>query len=217
MMGPPSSGPDDRSVEVRSVLFIGALLLVAAANVAVTNGCLVPVKNARGDAASDAAGRRILADAVVGNWWPSAALAARGMIEKYGVPDEVRPDYLVWRGNGPWARTVVRNVTPPYGPDPDPGVVEQAVSYPLTPVQAAAVESFDRRLSYERGVRELAARSGREEVNFLRLNLADDVVNRRMTPEQAKGLHSRLLELERSGKASPYLEGLRFSTSTKGS
>ena len=194
---------------------IAALLVTAAATVAVMNGCLVPVKSTRGDTAEDAAGRGFLADAVVANWWPGSALAARRLIEQYGVPDEVRPEHLVWRGNGPWTRTVVRNVTPPYGPAEDLGVLEQAIAYPLTPGQVVDLRAYDLKLGYERGTRELAARSDREEVNFLRLNLADDIVNHRVAPEQAKHLHARILELENSGKSSPYMRGLRFAAQTE--
>lgn len=184
--------------------------MTAAAVGALTNGCVVPVKNTRGDTAEAAADRGFLAEAVVGRWWPASALAARRMIERYGVPDEVRPEYLVWHGNGPWKRTVVRNVTPPYAPAGELGVVEQALRYPLTPGQAVDLKGFDRRLSYERGTRELGARADREEVNFMRLNLADDIVNRRVTPDQARHLGARMLALENAGKTSPYLLGLRF-------
>ncbi|MDD5304967.1 MAG: hypothetical protein PHS14_17860, partial [Elusimicrobia bacterium] len=142
-------------MEIHSVRLIAAVLAAAGATAAVTNGCLVPVKSTHGDTAEDAAGRGFLAEAVVGNWWRDSASAARRMIEQYGVPDEVRPDHLVWHGRGGWKRTVVRNVTPPYGPADDLPVVEQTIRYPLTPGQAAALKSFDRRLGYERGAAEL--------------------------------------------------------------
>ena len=175
------------------------------------NGCLHPVKSASGDTARDAAGRKALAEAAVGGWWSASSRVARLMIEKYDVPDEVRPGHLVWNGNGHWRRTVVRNVTPPYGPADDLGVLEQTILYPLTPGQVADLEAYDLKLDYEPGTRELTARSDREEVNLLRLNLADDVVNGRMAPAQARHLHARLLELENSGKSSPYLQSLRFA------
>lgn len=202
-------------MEIHSVRLITALLATVAATAAITNGCLVPVKSTRGDTAEDAAGRGFLAEAVVANWWRVSALAARRMIEQYGVPDEVRPEYLVWYAKGPWKRTVVRNMTPPYGPADDLGVVEQTIRYPLTPGQVVGLRSFDRRLTYERGARELGARSDREEVNFLRVNLADDIINNRLTPEQASGVRARMLSLENAGKSSPYLQGLRFSPDTK--
>lgn len=198
-------------MDISSVRLIAALLAVAAASVLVTNGCLVPVKSASGDTAEDAAGRGFLAEAVVENWWRVSALSARRTIAQYGVPDEVRPEYLVWRARGPFKRTVVRNVTPPYVSGEELGVVEQTIRYTLQPQQIAELRKFDRKLRYERGARELGARSDREEVNYLRLNLADDIVKRRMTPEEARRFHERALALENTGKASPYMQGLRFT------
>lgn len=187
---------------------IGALLVVS--------GCVTAVKTASEDEASSGGVqakvyRSLMADTVVANWPPISAQAGRRMIEIYGVPDAVRSDQLVWRNNGPWKRTVVRDVTPPYVQAEDLGVVEQTVEYPMTPYQAAELAAFDRKLTYDSFRRELSARSDREEVNYLRLNLANDVLNLRMTPEQAQHLYARTLALEAAGKSSSYLEVLHFA------
>lgn len=185
--------------------------LLAAIFASLGGGCIPAVKDARGDTPEAAEGRTMLAEAVVSGWWPKSALAARRLIEEHGVPDEVRPERLVWHGRGPWRRTVARNVTPPYVKPVDLGLVEQSVKLTLTPEQAANLRAFDRRVGYKSGERELAARSDREEVNFLRMNLAHDVAKGLMTPEQARHLYERFLTLENMGKTSPYLSGLRFT------
>ena len=69
---------------------------------------------------------------------------------------------------------------------------------------------FDRRLDYVASRGELSARSDREEVNHLRLNLGNDIAVRRMTPEQARILYARILQFEAAGKSSTYLEVLHF-------
>lgn len=178
---------------------------------ALTGSCISAVKDPAGDTAEAAADRGLLAEAVVSGWWPKSALAARVLLERNGVPDEVRPERLVWHGRGPWKRTVARNVTPPYVQAHDLGLVEQSVKLTLTAEQAAGLREFDRRVGYKSGERELAARSDREEVNFLRMNLAHDVAKGLMTPEQARHLYERFLALENTGKTSPYLSGLRFT------
>lgn len=194
---------------------VGLLGAVAGALLA-GSGCVPAVKTASEDESS-ADGiqakvyRSLMADTVVANWPPISAQAGRRMIEIYGVPDAVRSDQLVWRNNGPWKRTVVRDVTPPYVQAEDLGVVEQSIEYPLTTHQAAELAAFDRKLEYDSFRRELSARSDREEVNFLRLNLANDVVNRRATPEQAQHLYSRTLALEAAGKSSSYMQVLQFA------
>jgi hypothetical protein len=175
------------------------------------DGCVSAVKTApKDDSVQAKVYRSLVAASVVDNWPPISAQAARRLIEQYGVPDAVRGDRLTWRDNGPWKRTVVRDVTPPYVQAEDLGVVEQTVAYSMSSREAADLAAFDRRLDYDPGRGELSARSDREESNYLRLNLANDIVNRRMTPEQARDLYAQILRLEAAGKSSSYLQVLHF-------
>ncbi|MDD5656230.1 MAG: hypothetical protein PHF00_03140, partial [Elusimicrobia bacterium] len=57
---------------------------------------------------------------------------------------------------------------------------------------------------------ELSSISDSEKKNFLALNLADEIVSGWKDPETARRTYDRLLDLDRAGKSSPYLEGLRF-------
>lgn len=173
-----------------------------------SSGCVSAVKTDNSVQAS--VYRSLVASSVVDNWPPISAAAGRRLIEQYGVPDAVRYDRLTWRDNGPWKRTVVHDVTPPYVQAEDLGVVEQTLAYPLSSRQVADLAAFDSRLEYDSGRGELSARSDREEVNFLRLNLANDIVNRRMTPGQARELYAQILRLEAAGKESSYLRVLHF-------
>lgn len=154
-----------------------------------------------------AAGRT---DAIVDDWTNSSALAARHLIEEYGAPNEAQSDRLTWIGNGPWKRTVVWDQALPYVPVPSADIVvmEQTVDYPLTADQAAALKAFSPALTADVRRGELSSRSDREEINRLNLNLADDIVNGRQTVDEAKASYQRTLELEASGKSSPYLKGL---------
>lgn len=162
------------------------------------------------DPVQAALNRRALAGTVIGQWHDVSALAARRMIQEYGPPDEVHNGRLVWNDNRPWKRTVVRDVAPLYVEGDELGVIEQTIEFPLTQQQAADVTAFDARLSYDARNGELSARSEREELNMLRLNLADDIADRRSTPEQARDTFASVVSLEQSGKSSPYMLGLRF-------
>ena len=169
-------------------------------------GCLSSVR-----AAEEPVDRGLVAAVVIESWPAVSAAAARAVIARYGVPDEVAPDRLAWIENRPWRRTVVRRMAPLDADAEDRGVIEQAVDYRLTPRQASALKAFDPRLVYDRGARELGSRSEREAVNFLRLNLANDIVSGRMTPDQARALYAQVLRLEGAGKSSSYLQVLYFS------
>lgn len=165
---------------------------------------------AQADGVQSAVDRRALADTVVGQWSNVSSLAARRMIEEYGVPDEVHYGRIVWNNNGPWKRTVVRDIRPAYVEGDELGVVEQAVEYTLAPVQEKALTPFAKKASYNARTGELASKSDREELNFLTLNLIDDVAKGVQAPAQARDSYVRLQSLEEAGKSSDYLTGLRF-------
>jgi hypothetical protein len=154
--------------------------------------------------------RALLASVVVADWPSASALAARRLIAQYGVPDEVLSDRLAWIDNRPWKRTVVRRMAPADIESDDHAMILQTVEFPLTPKQITTLMAFDPRLSYDRKTLELGSRSEREETNFLRLNLANDIVNARMTPDQARGLFAQILRLEAAGKSASYLQVLFF-------
>lgn len=174
--------------------------------------CVPAVKSAAGESTMDAERRRALAEKVSSGWSEKSRLAARLMLARYGAPDVVGTSRLVWQGNGPWKRTIVRDLTRPYASDPgeELGVIEQTVAYNLTPEQAPVLSGFSDRLSADAAAMELTSRADREELNFLRLNLANDLLIRAVAPEDAKAAYARILELEAAGKATPYLLALRF-------
>lgn len=154
---------------------------------------------------------RVQVEAVIDSWSNPSALAARRLMEEYGTPDEIDSDKLVWRDNGPWRRTTVWNVTPPYVKGDGLELMEQTVYYPTSEAQASAIGAFSDRVFTDKSRDELSVRTDREELSCLSLNLADDIAQGRLTPAAARWNYDKLLELESSGKSSPYMAGLLFS------
>jgi hypothetical protein len=135
--------------------------------------------------------------------WPSLPrLVARKVIEDYGPPDYASADRLAWDARHPWKRIVVHNA---------PAVpLEQAVEYEgaASGLQKPVLFPYGSWAFADDG--ELAARSNSEELNRLCLNLADDIAQGRRSVEQAGRFYRRTVDLALSGKASPYMERLRF-------
>jgi hypothetical protein len=190
----------------RAVLIPAALGTLLAAG-----GCFSRAKtSAQADVAGASLDRRELAAATVSHWSNRSALAARRLMEEYGVPDEVHADRLVWLNNSPWKRTVVMNMQPAYVESGETGVIEQTVGYALTPIRAVAVASIDDRLAVNQRGGLISSRADTEAHNFLLLNLADDVAHERLQPQQARDSYASIVSFEAAGKTSPYLLGLRF-------
>jgi hypothetical protein len=137
--------------------------------------------------------------------WPEgAALAARLMVEQYGPPQWSSAGQLEWSSAAPWKRIVVRGR--------GQGFLEQAVGYRVPHEKLAALLEFGRGLRPDLARGELAAFGESEESNLLRLNLADDIAQGRMSAEQAGRAHEDTLRKAYAGKSSPYLERLLFAT-----
>lgn len=189
-----------------------SMFAIAAALMWSSAGCVPAAKTTAGEPAMDAESRRALAENVSSGWSEKSRLAARLLIARYGAPDVVGASRLVWHGNAPWKRTIVRDMPRPYASaaEEELGVIEQTVAYNLTPEQAPSLAAFSDRLSADAAAMELTSRADREELNFLRLNLANDLLLRVIVPTDARAAYARILDLEAAGKTTPYLLELRF-------
>jgi hypothetical protein len=142
--------------------------------------------------------------------WPSfSALAARAMMERYGPPDEVAAMHLAWSRNGPWLRTVVHKTA--QFPFSSQDILEQTVSHAVPQERWPALSGFGHGVAYDPGSRELSSRSAGEETNFLALNLAVEIAQGRLGPEEADRLYSRTLAESFAGKYSRAMRGLLFA------
>ncbi len=150
------------------------------------------------------------ANVVVDHWSRPSVDVARRLMDLYGAPDDATPNKLTWYGKGPWLRTVVWNRPQVYRAPRDFDLVVQTVRYDVTREQAADLVAFSNALVVDVGRGEISSRASREEVNYLNLNLADEVVRGVRSVDDAKVAYRRILDLTAAGKSSPYLAELRF-------
>lgn len=149
--------------------------------------------------------------------WPTLAQrTAHLTIERYGRPDEVGEDALAWRGNGPWLRTTVHRRAKTLRPlRRDVDFLENTVLYDVPRRLRGDLARFDAGLSWNEALGELSSRAESEELNMLALNLADEIVKGVRGVDEALAVRERILRFSASGKASPYLQGLRFAQSSQ--
>ena len=123
--------------------------------------------------------------------WPVESLrAAIGVIERYGLPHQFTHTMLIWHNNGPWKRTVVhRDGTPHHLPELHFDVIEQSVSYPVSPDTLVALAALDGSVTPDLKEGELSARCNSEEMNILALNIAHEIITGRITPEEGRLLY----------------------------
>src|SRR5579872_2740923 len=110
------------------------------------------------------------AEAEIASWSPYCAATARYLLEEYGQPDVVEPKRLTWKLNGPWAKTIIEDQPTPPGAEHPSGILWQMVPYQMSLNDAAAMESFDSRITAAPLRAELSVLGDSEEENYLTLN-----------------------------------------------
>jgi hypothetical protein len=144
-------------------------------------------------------------ESIVRDWPERARLAAGALIEKYGAPQIADADSLSWVGNRPWDGTVVRRGAPA-GQS-----IQQSIHYPVSLAKLAALGDLGGRVEFDSSSGELSSYADEESLNFLALNLADEVVTGKSTPDRARERYRRILDLTKTGKSSSYTAGFLFT------
>lgn len=150
--------------------------------------------------------------------WPEVPRdIARVMIAKYGEPERFTADDLVWRDNGAWRQSVVyRSTRPDFIETRDTDYLQQTISYQVPEDKIADLRLFDKSIQVDRAKAEISSWSQSEPMNYLALNLAEEIITGKRTVDDARDFYSKMQELSQSGKSSPYLNGLMFSTEKSG-
>jgi len=142
-------------------------------------------------------------EAHIKTWFEAPRSLVRVMTERYGPPSQLSPDAVTWFERGPWKRIVIR------GDAPD-SFLEQTVAYWVPPEAGASLREFAHGIQFDYAAEELSARSSEEAMNFLALNLADEIASGRRDVAEARRFYTRTAELSLAGKSSPFMEKLRF-------
>ncbi len=145
--------------------------------------------------------------------WPAKSQeVANTMMSKYGAPNEVTGTMLVWHNNGPWKRTILYKEEIPHDfPKPHTDLLQQFVHYKTPLDKYNDLANFDGSVIVERTKGEMSARCDKEEMNFLALNLANDVATGKKTIEEARAYYAKAAMDFMQGKMDPYVQGLKFS------
>ncbi len=150
-------------------------------------------------------------DDLINQWPEQSQKSARTTIEKYGQPDEYTADMLVWHHNGPWKRTIVhRKEIPHHFPMPHQDVLENVIDYKASLEKYDDVAKFDGSVMLERTTGEMRVLCFKEELNFVSLNLANDVIEGKQSVDDARQAFGKIAAAFMEGKSDPYTQGLQF-------
>lgn len=148
---------------------------------------------------------------VTKNWKDQPKEIAKKLADKYGQPNEMSDNMLIWYNNGPWKRTVLHNDEIPHNfPKPHRDSLESVIDYHVPPEKASDLEKFDGSVIFDRTKGEMWARCDSEPMNMLALNLANDIITGKMTVDQARQEYGKQASARMMGQPAPYTENLQF-------
>lgn len=152
------------------------------------------------------------AQSIIAKWPAKPKEVAQITIEKFGQPQEATPHMLVWYNNGPWKRTVMHREEVPHAfPKPHTDMLEMFIDYQADPAQYAAIAQYDGSVVLQRTVGEMSARCDKEEMNFLALNLANDIATGKKTTNEARDFYTQTVIAFSKGEQPPYVQKLQFT------
>lgn len=118
---------------------------------------------------------------------------------------------LVWHNNGPWKRTVLwRDEDPSQVPETAQRRLQQTIDYRVPLDKYSDLIRFDRSAVAERTKGELSARCEGEEMNFLALNLANDLCIGRLSVDDARAKYTEIAAVFNKGDKHPYVQAFQF-------
>ncbi len=136
---------------------------------------------------------------------------AKKMIQKYGTPQEITSTRLVWHNNGPWLKTELVNEEIEHNfPMPHKDMLKQTIRFQVPTDKLAQLGEYDGSVIVDRTPGEISARCDKEPMNFMALNLANDIITSKKSVAEARDYYAKAAKASMKGETDPYMEKLQF-------
>jgi hypothetical protein len=133
-----------------------------------------------------------LIDTYLRSWPERASKAARATISAYGLPNEATSSMFFWIENGPWYRTIVYKDELVHDfPRSHYDVIENVIQLKVPLSKVDDVLGFEGSVTVKRTEGLVSVRGNSEAMNFLAMNLVNDIVTGKKTTAQARKAYAR--------------------------
>jgi hypothetical protein len=150
-------------------------------------------------------------ETIISQWKEKPRKVAEKTIRKYGSPHEVSTNRLIWHRSGPWKFTEVVNEEITHNfPKPHADVLRQGIALDVPVAKFSELAAYDGSVIVERTKGEISARCDQEEMNFLAINLANDIIQGKLTVEDARKQYAQTAAQFMKGERPAYTTGLQF-------
>lgn len=150
-------------------------------------------------------------DKIIATWPERPRLGATEMMVKYGMPQEVTSERVIWHNPGPFKKIAVTRQEDPHDfPLPHMDFMEHTIAYKVPADKVADLIAFDGSSTIDKTVGELTARCDLEGHNILTFNLDHDIITGKKTVEEAREAFGKIVVQDVKGEHPPYVEKLQF-------
>lgn len=148
--------------------------------------------------------------------WPVASrLAVKEISDKYGKPDGITADELIWLNKGVWKKICVTKSESKHSfPIEHTDMMTTVINYKVPQDKMDDLGQFDGSVTFDRTQGTLSARCDQEANNLLAINLAHDIVTGKKTVAQARLAFADIVKEKMNGVTPAYMQRLSFTPST---
>lgn len=145
--------------------------------------------------------------------WPEASrMAVKEITSKYGKPDGVTSQELIWLNKGVWKKICVTMSESKHSfPIEHTDMMTTTLSYKVPEDKMDDLGKFDGSVTFDKTQGTLSARCDKEANNFLALNLSHDIITGKKTVEQARKAYGDIVKEKMNGGNPAYMQKLTFS------
>jgi hypothetical protein len=153
----------------------------------------------RGDKLRDTSAMSL--DKLTADWTDVSKKALKEMQQKYGDPDGVMPNRLVWTKKGPFAEIILLNAAYDHNfPKPHKDCLEHLVIYDVPVEKVGELAKYDGSIIVDRTRGTISARCDSEAHNLFALNLAHDVITGKKSVQEARQAYADAAKQEMQGQ-----------------
>lgn len=146
--------------------------------------------------------------------WPEASsMAVKEITDKYGKPDGITKDELIWMKKGVWKKICINKKETKHSfPIEHTDMMQTTISYKVPVDIMDELGKFDGSVTFDRTQGTMSARCDKEGNNFLALNLAHDIITGKKAVEEARKAYGDIVKEKMNGGNPVYMQKLTFST-----
>ena len=145
--------------------------------------------------------------------WPEASsMAVKEITDKYGKPDGVTNNELIWLKKGVWKKICIdKKETKHSFPIEHTDMMQTTIDYKVPVDIMDDLSKFDGSVTFDRTQGTMSARCDKEGNNFLALNLANDIIMGKKSVEEARKAYGDIVKEKMNGADPLYMQKLTFA------